>query len=222
MSKESNKENEYEEVISSKPSILKTITKEQSNLLAENGLIIGKLREKNHMTVKEIYSLYWDTEQNKYTKTLKTIYRYLELLEQSELIKVSGRRKYKGSRAWERIYCRTAIIYYPEGKDKEISYWETEKGKMLLDIITDIFFEYHGLSSKKKDAFKQLYISYDEIQSKIVWEILTGTEENEIYESLLSKVELDEIKFIVSSSAKISAALLNAEILSKIQKILDD
>ena len=60
MNKESKKENEYEEVISSKPSILKTITKEQSDLLAENRLIIGKLREKKHMTVKEIYSLFWN------------------------------------------------------------------------------------------------------------------------------------------------------------------
>ena len=222
MSESNETENEYEEIISSEPNLLKTITKEQSELLEENKLIIGKLREKTHMTVKEIYSLFWDSQKKKHVKTLKTVYRYLELLEQSQLIKVSGRRKYKGSRAWERLYCRTAIIYYPEGKDKEESYWETDKGKTLLDIITDIFFEYHKISEVKKADFKKLFITYDESQAKIVWEILTGTEENEVYESLLSKAELSEIKFIISSSANISAALQNAHILSKIQKILDD
>ncbi len=222
MSKDSDKITDYEEIISSKPKIVKTITKEQLDLIGENKLIFSKLGEKKNMTVKEIHSLFWDPETKKNTKTLKTIYRYLELLEQSDLIMVSGRRKYKGSRAWERLYCRTSIIYYPEDKDKEVSYWEADSGKKQLNMITDIFWEYHGLSGKNKDKFKELFISFDNLHYKIMWEILTGTEENENYAAILSKAELDEIKFVVKSSAMISTILQKSDIIDKIREFLDD
>ncbi|NHJ32637.1 MAG: helix-turn-helix transcriptional regulator [Asgard group archaeon] len=222
MNEEKKEETEFEEIISSKPRLVKTITKEQQDLLGENRVIIRNLAAKENMTVKEIYLLFWDSEQEKYSKTLKTIYRYLEQLEQADLIMVSGRRKYKGSRAWERLYCRSAIIYYPEGKDQETSFWETDSGNRQLNVIAELFQEYHGLSDEKKNKFKELFISFDSLHDKIMWEILTGTEENENLSQILSRAELDEIKFVVKSSAMISTILQKSDIINKIQKIVED
>lgn len=80
---------------------------------------------------------------------------------------------------------------------------------------TEVF---HGLSTEKKSKFKELYASFDTPHNKIMWEILTGIAENEKLSQILSKAELDEIKFVVKSSAIISTIFPKSDITSQIQK----
>ena len=209
---------EFDVIISSEPILVKTINQKQVDLLNENQEIIQNIATNKYMTAKEIHALFWESEQKKYTKTLKTIYRHLESLEQADLVKVAGRRKPKDSRTWERIYCRTAVIFYQKDKIRETSYWETDSGKKQLDIITNLFCEYHQLSIENKESFKKLFISFDDLQDKIIWEILAGTEDNENLASILSEAELNEIKFVVRSSAMFSAMLKKPEIIEELKK----
>ena len=64
------------------------------------------------MTTKEIHDLYIDDETKNHTYTIKTIYRYLEILEEIDLVKIGGHRITEGMRLAEKLYTRTANIFF--------------------------------------------------------------------------------------------------------------
>ncbi|NHJ87536.1 MAG: hypothetical protein FK734_18895, partial [Asgard group archaeon] len=69
--------------------IIVNITPEQMKIANKYGIITSALREKP-MTVKEIRDLYYDEENKKHQYSLKTIYRYIEKLEEASLVIVAG------------------------------------------------------------------------------------------------------------------------------------
>ncbi len=75
--------------------------------------IIAYLRHGFH-TVKEITEAYplFSSDPEKYRKSDKTIYRYLNELKKLGLVKVVGQRVIRGQTATEKIWGRTARIFY--------------------------------------------------------------------------------------------------------------
>ncbi|MHA1186221.1 MAG: hypothetical protein ACTSSK_04990 [Candidatus Heimdallarchaeota archaeon] len=107
----------YKDFIEHEPEIVKFLDPKDTELANKHIRIIKALREK-HMTVKEIHDLYIDQDTNKHTYTIKTIYRYLEKLEELNLIIVSGHRLTKGNRLPEKLYARTANIFFKSQEEK--------------------------------------------------------------------------------------------------------
>ncbi|MHA2424797.1 MAG: hypothetical protein ACXAEF_08420, partial [Candidatus Thorarchaeota archaeon] len=96
---------DFEDFVTVKPELVLILTKDQMDLAMEHIGILKELVTKN-LTVKEIHSLYWDSSKKEYSKTIKTIYRYMDSLEEEGLVKVAGHRKPTDSRMTEKLYCR--------------------------------------------------------------------------------------------------------------------
>ncbi|MCK5670840.1 hypothetical protein KAI10_05620, partial [Candidatus Bathyarchaeota archaeon] len=69
---------EYEDYIIDKPERFKLMPESVFSLAKEHGAIMDALARAN-LTVKEIHDLY-SLPDGKYSKTLKTIYRYMDTL----------------------------------------------------------------------------------------------------------------------------------------------
>ncbi|MFW9851063.1 MAG: hypothetical protein ACFFF4_18205, partial [Candidatus Thorarchaeota archaeon] len=78
---------EYEDFVTGKPELVRILTQEQMDLATEHMDILKELVRKN-LTVKEIHTLFWDSSKQEYSKTIKTIYRYMDALEETGLVKV--------------------------------------------------------------------------------------------------------------------------------------
>ncbi len=122
----------YQDLITFKPHLILDINNEQRYLINQHYNIINGLRRKN-LTVKELHVLYYEPEKNKHSKTLKTIYRYLDELEKSGIVSVAGQRMTVGSRITEKVYCLTAKYFH----DTELGlpWWQTEDAKEFTDTI---------------------------------------------------------------------------------------
>ncbi|NPD90739.1 MAG: helix-turn-helix transcriptional regulator, partial [Asgard group archaeon] len=94
----------FKDYIDYEPPVIKFLNGEQTKLAEEHLKIIKALRINKHMTAKEIHDLYIDEETSKPTYTIKTIYRYLEKLEETDLVKISGHRMTEGKRLSEQLY----------------------------------------------------------------------------------------------------------------------
>ena len=99
----------YKDFIEHKPVVVKFLDQDDTELDNKHIRIIKALREKN-MTAKEIHDLYTDEDTKKHTYTIKTIYRYLEKLEEANLIIVAGHRLTKGNRI-ECEFCHVRCAY---------------------------------------------------------------------------------------------------------------
>jgi DNA-binding transcriptional ArsR family regulator len=82
-----------------------------------------------------------------YSKSLKTVYRHLNILEKAGLVKIAGHRKYPGSRQTEKLCCRTATVFFQE-REAEEKWWETEEGKQNVTKIGELAL--NSLTSRKK------------------------------------------------------------------------
>ncbi|MHA1307742.1 MAG: hypothetical protein ACTSQN_10680, partial [Candidatus Heimdallarchaeota archaeon] len=129
----------YKDFIEHEPEIVRFLNTEDTELTKKYIRIIKALREK-HMTVKEIHDLYIDEETKKHTYTIKTIYRYLEKLEDADLIIVSGHRLTKGNRLPEKLYARTANIFF-KSQEEKTSPEAIEKRKDMIKKIYGILNE---------------------------------------------------------------------------------
>ena len=122
----------YQDIVDYKPIVLKVIDDEKKlKIFADSnyGVIISILRKKP-MTVQEIKKAYDKEAEMCDTitkKSAKTIYRYLKVLEEVEMVVVAGQRVIIGKTASEKLYMRTARIFVPRHQQID---WLGEEGKM--------------------------------------------------------------------------------------------
>jgi Fe2+ or Zn2+ uptake regulation protein len=122
--------------IEDKPNLIKDIKVETKQLLRDHKLIFHGLMQNPNLSAKDIHELYWDPAEHKYTKSMKTVYRYLDLLEEAGLVKVSGHRKPVDSHMTEKLYCRTALLYYSK---EPVKWWELPEYKNQFDKETEFY-----------------------------------------------------------------------------------
>lgn len=113
----------HQDMVTYTPAIIIDINPEQRYLINQHHAIVAGLR-KGNLTVKEIHQLYWEPRENKPTKTLKTIYRYLDILEENGIVAVAGQRMTIGSRITEKVYCLTAAHFY--SSELALNFWDTQ------------------------------------------------------------------------------------------------
>ncbi|MFW9965178.1 MAG: hypothetical protein ACFFCX_16520, partial [Candidatus Sifarchaeia archaeon] len=103
----------YKDTIGERPARIKLLDNNQYALMNNHIEIIRALCCK-FLTVKEIHKQFLiNHDKPTYSRALKTLYRDLDNLEKSELVKVVGYRKYKGSRQIEKLYSCTADVFFP-------------------------------------------------------------------------------------------------------------
>ncbi|MFX1511238.1 MAG: hypothetical protein ACFFCQ_01475, partial [Promethearchaeota archaeon] len=130
---------EYQDIIIKKPVSIKILRdKEISKLLDEpNYFALIKILRNGPMTVKELENAY-KTETGK-TKSDKTIYRYLKVLEKINIVVPVGQRVVIGKKVNETLYGRTALLFHDRMEyENGENWWKTEKGKIKAEKISKL------------------------------------------------------------------------------------
>jgi len=137
----------YQNIVDFKPVILKVLSDEKTRKLLENPnyeMIIPILR-KGPMTVQEITQAFNKMAENSDSieeKSDKSIYRYLNALEEIGVVATAGQRVVMGKTATEKLYMRTARVFelrykYIDWMGKEGNEW-AERFGTLVSYMLDI------------------------------------------------------------------------------------
>jgi transposase len=219
MNAQNNLENDYDDFITAVPDPVKVLQKEEMELALEHSLILRALGKQN-MTAKEIHFLFWDPDEEEYSKTIKTIYRYLEALETEGLVKEAGHRKPKNSRLTEKLYCRTAIVFFARDRDEIPKWWTSAEGKSLFNKLGEVMKEYFALSNKDAKSLQKLLIEFYSTRSDILEQFLFNISENKELTELVRGHGIYEIKFIAGMIGFLGVIVKNHDLLTSLQNIL--
>ena len=209
-------EKEYEDYITSKAEGFRLIDNEMMQKANEHSEILTALT-KGNMTVKEIHELY-RLPDDTYTKTLKTVYRHLDALEQLDLIQVAGHRKYKGARSVEKLYCRTAKVF-SDDQSKKKEWLLTEDGKNFLYSLTEVLWlikDGHGDKAELRKLVEQLFSELQDHTNKMIRQMATDPR----YSDLVEGTSFDHIKALLEIAPPILTMLENTDLTEKIRKKL--
>ncbi len=208
---------DYEDYITAKPEGFRLIGEERMRKAKEHKELIAALAKRN-MTVKEIHALY-KLPDGKYTKTLKTVYRHLDTLEQIDLIMVAGHRKYKGARSLEKLYCRTAKVFSDDSSKKK-EWIQTEDGKKFLDALTEVFWltgKGNGDKMKLRSLVEQMF---GELQDHTI-NMVRRMSSDERHKELVESTSFDHIRALLEIAPPIFTLMGNTELVEKMRKELD-
>lgn len=206
---------EYEDYITEKAEGFRLVEPEIFLKAKEHKDLLYTL-SKGNMTVKEIHEIY-KLPDGKYTKTLKTVYRHLDALEQYDLIKVAGHRKYKGARSLEKLYCRTAKVF-SDDESKKKEWMETEDGKRYLDALAEILYtsrDRKGDYSELRELVDQLFLKQQEHSTSLIRNMST-----EKFSDIVETLSFDYIKVLLDIVPPIQAMLDDVELVEKMRKAL--
>ncbi|MHA1355311.1 MAG: hypothetical protein ACTSR1_09090 [Candidatus Heimdallarchaeota archaeon] len=207
----------YKDFIEHEPEIVKFLDPKDTELANKHIRIIKALREK-HMTVKEIHDLYIDQDTNKHTYTIKTIYRYLEKLEESNLIIVSGHRLTKGNRLPEKLYARTANIFFKSQEEKTTPE-ALEKRKDMIKKIYGILSEVEDSPIIDFQAFEEIISMKLDLESKYVREVIEKVPDNKKLSKIFIGSDIGSVNYLNEFAADIILMIKHPELMEKIQKI---
>jgi hypothetical protein len=186
---------DYEDFVTVKPELVKILTKEQMDLALEHMDILRDLATKN-LTVKEIHSLFWDSSKKEYTKTIKTIYRYMDTLEEKGLVKIAGHRKPADSRMTEKLYCRTAMVFTQEEEERGPSWYETDEGAVMVQDTARLILRFFDLPEDKMKELENLLVRYYSNRDVVVRELLQKLAKDESLTETMVKIGMREFKGI--------------------------
>ena len=209
----------YEDFISDPTEVMKFLGKEQMKLMDEY-LDIMRMLSESPMTVKEIHAHTWNPKEKKHSKTIKTVYRHLDILEEAGLVKVIGHRKPTNSRLTEKLYARSAKVFFLEEQDREQYWWETEEGDAELDLQTSIVLEYFNVSKKNATKFKALLKQYHEGWNSTVMDLFNKTRSSEIISDIFGKAGINQIKSYAGFVGILGTFSKNPGLLEKLLKAI--
>ncbi|MFX1299551.1 MAG: hypothetical protein ACFFAL_01935 [Promethearchaeota archaeon] len=212
------KPTDYEDFIIARPDPILFLSEEQEAVIKEHSDITRALVGKN-LSVKEIHALYWNPEKEEYDKTIKTVYRYLETLEEVGLVQECGHRKPKDSRLTEKLFCRTANVFILEDKEGEPKWWTGEKGERIIKKLTTLLQELFDVSIDE-EAFRKLMEQYYEQHENVIMELYRKTPERKGISEIFSKEDLYGIKYLADMVSTLGVMLRNPELCEQFKKVL--
>jgi len=216
----SNKIKKHKDFIEFEPEMVKFLNAEQTKVAAKFGPIIAALRENKYMTTKEIHDLYIDEETNKHTYTIKTIYRYLELLEEINLVKIGGHRITEGMRLTEKLYTRTANIFF-KAKKEEIHPDILEKRKEDLEKVFKVLEQVEGKPTIDFNLFEELLSKKMDLELEYNRKITEKIQEDKTLTKLYSELHIDSVNYISDLAATILVISKHPRIFEKLSKMYE-
>jgi Fe2+ or Zn2+ uptake regulation protein len=208
---------EYEDYIIDKPERFMLKHESIFTQAKEQQIILTALSEGN-MTVKEIHDLY-TLPDGKHSKTLKTIYRYMDTLEQIGLVKLAGHRKTKGKRSLEKLYCRTAKVFFNDDAAHKTAWLSTDDGQRFIEMLTTLIWQLHGKEGDK-EALKEAVLAYFKASQVQINKVIDKTMTDDKFADTIDKYTLSEIKGALTFVSHIQAMLDSQEAIEKMKKLL--
>lgn len=198
MSKNKPKENitSYDSIIK-KSDIIKFLNKFQDDLVAEHKLIFDELKTKS-MTAKGIHNLFYDNKTKKHSYTLKTIYRHIEKLEAANLIELHGHRISDRSGIAERIYGRTAIIFYAEDGGEIVDrFWESNRSREFTSDLGLLIQKSLVLNNFDNNLFLDFFEKFNKFEHSLDKQYFQNVEKYPEIEKIFQKYDfhyLDKLR----------------------------
>lgn len=213
------KPKDYDDFLTARPEPIIFLTEEQEAVAKEHGEIIKAMIGKN-LTAKEVHALYFNPNKETYDKTIKTVYRHLELLEKAGLVMECGHRKPHDSRLTEKLFCRTANIFVlDQGKPKE-KWWEKEKGEKIIKRLSVLIPSLFEFELEDSPEFKKLMARFFEQHDGIRMELWRKTPKNEALSGIFREADLWEINYLSDLVATIGVMLRDPELCDSFKEIL--
>ena len=214
----------YDDFIAEKPKVIQKFSSEIRPLLKEHTIIVKGLGKHKFLSVKEIRNLYWNEKEKKHTKSMKTIYRYMEILENANLVKVAGHRKPKDGRMTEKLYCRTATIYFlkDEGdnnSDDDIPYWKSEGYQKSIKLLAKIFIQNNDIDQNREKDFFNIVEKFTEMQSINIKTIFGKIEANPNLVEGYDEFSIMDFKRMISDLSMFEIIYQHPEFIKLIQDL---
>ncbi len=161
----------HQDVITFKPERIKIVYDKKTNdvLRDPNHVPIIKVLRKGPMTVQELTKAYAkeaETNPELESKSDKTIYRYLKVLEDANVVVPAGQRVVIGKTATETLFSRTAEVFI--GGQSEEEYWSCEAGKELCDNVAQLLSKLLGDKKADKACIVKFMNEFDKIGTKYI------------------------------------------------------
>ena len=206
--------------ITYEPDNVKIVSKEEFDLIKEHYLIISALQN-NLMSVKDIHNLYQDQKTGEYDYTLKTTYRHLEKLEKAGLVAAAGYREKIGSRSCEKVYCRTAKIFFPDLGNEELKRWESENSEKYSQVIRTVLSELLHTSQPDKNDFNSLFKKFFDLQYQTKQELIAKAGKNSKFAESLSQIDIAQLNSITDAISVLKVLLQQPDLLNQMQSLLN-
>lgn len=214
----SKKTKKHKDFIEFESEMVRFLNAEQTKIAAKFGPIIAALRENKYLTVKEIHDLYIDEDTNKHTYTIKTIYRYLEKLEETDLVKIGGHRITEGLSLTEKLYTRTANIFF-KAKKEEIHPEVLKHRKEDLKRVFKVLEQVEGKPKIDFNLFEELLLKKMDLEQELNRKITAKIPEDKILTELYSSLHIDSVNYISDLAATILVISKHPEIFEKLSKM---
>ncbi|MFX1607193.1 MAG: hypothetical protein ACFFDD_14985 [Promethearchaeota archaeon] len=183
----------HEDTIGEKPARVKLLDNEQLELMRNHIEIIRALCC-NYLTVKEIHQHFLVSQEGpSYSRALKTLYKDLSALEESELVKVVGYRKFKGSYQVEKLYSCTADVFFPRESVESQKWWLSNPGQLYLSRLSSLISEFFRVSKPIQPGVKKLLERFFELWDETVRELFKESEKSERLTEILSGIDINQI-----------------------------
>jgi len=209
----------YQDFVTVTPELVKLLTQEQMDLAMEH-MVILKALTKGNMTVKEIHALFIDSTNQSHTKTIKTIYRYMDTLEKAGLVIIAGHRKPIDSRMTEKLYCRSAVVFTLEEQDRGPKWYETPEGREDVQNTSQFVLQFFGVPREKLSDFESLLTTYYSTRDVTVSELLRKLAKDEELADTMVKIGIDEFKPIASFLGMLGVLLELPDFQAKVRDLL--
>lgn len=211
-----NEQTDYQDYSNFTPEKLIFLSPEQEKLTEDHLIIIRNLR-KQEMTAKEIHTLYYDEEENTHTKTLKTIYRYLEKLEKGGIVTITGHRITKGSRVAEKLYGRTAQVFI---RKSAVSGMCEEENNEYADILTKFMCTRFGVENPDISSFKQFFLNFFKYLTEEFPEVFNSFSRNEEITEFLTSNDIQKGNYVLDLTATFGTLVRHPELLEQLTNLI--
>ncbi|MCG3218775.1 MAG: transcriptional repressor, partial [Candidatus Heimdallarchaeota archaeon] len=207
--------------ITYEPKVLEIYSRDLIKLFKEHHKIVWGIRDEEKlkfMTVKEIHELFKD-EEGKYSKSLKTVYRYVEKLKEAGIIVEAGRRVTKDSRFTEFLYSLKAELIFFEDPPEEERWWNKEE--TLKDYIDKLFPLIQSQVEEEKldeEVFKKFLTQFNSLKATIIDEIVLQAEHNKTIADVYRKTHVGKINTLNDVAALMVILMNHSEIFDPIRK----
>jgi len=210
------------DVITYTQHIIMNIDRNQRMLVDKYDKIVQALADKI-MTAQEVHALYLDYRSVDFNLTIKSVYRYLNILKEANLVAIAGYRITPGKRIFENLYSLSAKYYHLGHQVGD--FWELGDSRQYSDNMSELLGSVLKSERLTEMSNKQLLHQLNKYESIIdvlnITEIYHAMAENEKLMEYLPEDFFDRQEFLQRAS-RLLMYLRNFDNIRQFKENMDD
>ncbi len=183
-----------------------------------NYYLIVKVLQKGPMTVRDLEKAYKEAAEKTELfepKSNKTIYRYMKILEQADLIKPAGQRMNIGKTVTETLFSRTASVFLILGEEPE--WWKSKEGMEVARRIGKIVSHLLDSSEPPISEIQELLIQYQQTNESEQERLMTTAPEKIV--QLITEGDFDQLNKVNDFVQIFMTFMRNPSLFKKLRRL---